>query len=124
MKLALKILMALLYIAAGINHFVNPDFYLNIMPPYIPAHGFMVALSGVAEIVLGVALLVPATQSLAAWGIIAMLLAFMPVHVHMLLHAGDLYANVPYAALVIRFPLQALLILWAWWYTRPVRALG
>ncbi len=121
MKNLLKYLMALLYIAAGVNHFVNPGFYLNIMPPYIPAHEFMVALSGVAEIVLGAALLIPATQSLAAWGIIAMLLAFMPVHIHMLLHAADLYASVPFAALVLRFPLQALLILWAWWYTKPLR---
>ena len=54
LKTGLKWLMALIYIALGINHFVNPGFYLRIMPDFIPAHEFMVAASGVAEIVLGV----------------------------------------------------------------------
>ena len=49
-------LCALLYIAAGINHFVNAEMYLRTMPPYLPAHEALVALSGVIEIVLGVAL--------------------------------------------------------------------
>lgn len=117
MKTLLKYLMAFLYIGAGVNHFVNPDFYINIMPPYIPWPAFWVAASGVAEIALGLMLLIPATTALAAWLIIAMLLVFMVVHVHMVLNPADYGA--PFAALVARLPLQALLILWAWWYTRP-----
>lgn len=118
MKTALMYLMALLYIAAGVNHFINPDFYIRIMPPYIPWHGFMVAASGVAEIALGVGLLIPATRALAAWGIVAMLLVFMVVHLHMLFNPQD-YANVSVYALLARVLFQFPLILWAWWYTRP-----
>jgi len=117
-KTASLVLMAVLYIALGINHLVNPGMYEGIMPPYLPAHTFLIYLSGVCEIVLGALLLPRATRAWAAWGIIAMLIAFMPVHIHMLVHAGD-YPDVPYWALVVRIPMQGLFILWAWWYTRP-----
>jgi uncharacterized membrane protein len=110
-------IMGLAYIAAGINHFRDPVFYLNIMPPYIPEHALMVQLSGVAEIVLGVMVLFPATRKLAAWGIIAMLIIFMTVHIHMVLNP-QLFKNVSEVFLWLRIPLQFLLILWAFWYTR------
>ena len=116
LKIGLLALMAAFYVMGGVNHFLNPDFYLEIMPPYIPAHGTMVALSGVAEILLGVLVMVPATRRWAAWGIVLMLIAFLPVHVHMLVN-NHLYAEVSTAFLWARFPLQALLILWAWFYT-------
>ncbi len=117
LKEVLKYLMAAAYIAAGVNHFANPDFYTKIMPPYIPAHETMVAWSGVAEVALGALLLDPRFRTLAAWGIVAMLVVFLTVHVHMLVNHEDF--GMPYWGLVLRLPLQALLILWAWWYTRP-----
>lgn len=110
--------MALLYIAAGINHFVNPDFYVKIMPPYFSSPLFWVQLSGVAEILLGVLLFPPKTRALAAWLIVAMLVVFLTVHVHMVMHAAD-FGDVPYGLLIARLPIQGLLIAWAWWYTRP-----
>jgi uncharacterized membrane protein len=117
LKTGLKWLMALIYIALGINHFVNPGFYLRIMPDFIPAHEFMVAASGVAEIVLGVGLLIPATQVLSAWGIVAMLVAFFLVHGDMIARPAN-YPGVSATALWVRFMLQFVLIAWAWWYTR------
>ena len=124
-KLVLKVVMAAFYIFSGFNHFRDPGFYLNIMPPYIPAHGAAVALSGVAEVLLGTLLLWRRSRRLAAWGIIAMLIAFLPVHLHMLMHSS-LYPEVPVLFLWLRFPMQAVLVLWAYWYTldidRPARA--
>jgi uncharacterized membrane protein len=111
-------LMAVLYVAAGVNHFLNPAFYVNLMPPWLPAHLFLVHLSGVAEIALGLGLFIPVLRAAAAWGIIAMLAAFMPVHLHMLANAAD-YPEAPYWGLVLRIPLQGLLAAWAWAYTRP-----
>ncbi len=115
-KLVLKVLMAVFYVYGGVNHFRDPAFYLNIMPPYIPAHDAVVALSGVAEMLLGGLLLWPRSQRLAAWGIVAMLIAFLPVHVHMLANS-HLYPEVPLPFLWLRFPMQAVLLLWAYWYT-------
>jgi uncharacterized membrane protein len=107
-------LMSLLYTAAGIYHFVKPRFYLAIMPPYIPNHSLMVALSGVAEIVLGIALLFPATRSWAAWGIILMLVVFLPVHIYMI--TSGKFLKIPELLLYVRILLQFVLIYWAYRY--------
>ena len=110
------VIMAVAYILAGLNHFRKPKFYLPMMPPFLPAPLPLIYLSGIAEIGLGAALLVPRLSALAAWGIVALLVAIFPANVYMLMTKGKGY-KVPYSALVIRLPVQALLILWAYWYT-------
>lgn len=77
-KTTLRILLALFFVGAGVNHFLRTGFYLRMMPPYIPFHLEMVQISGVAEIVLGVLLLVPGWSAAAAWGLIALLVAVFP----------------------------------------------
>lgn len=121
LKIVLLYGMALLYIAAGINHFWHPRFYLRIMPPYLPAPQLLNYVSGIIEIVLGVLLLAKATRPLAAWGLAFMLLVFMVVHVYMLqqaLHQPDYFMS-PRAAW-LRLLLQPVLIAWALWYTKPL----
>ncbi len=113
------VLMAFAYIAAGVNHFVNPGFYISIMPLWFPWPAFWVAVSGVAEIVLGAALLVPATRAWAARLIIAMLVVFFIVHIDMLVTHGERFASTPYGFLVARIPLQFVLIAWAAVYAKP-----
>jgi uncharacterized membrane protein len=118
LRMLLGWLMGLLYIVAGINHFWHPSFYLNIMPPYLPWHEALMYLSGVIEIFLGLLIFIPRYRTLAAWAIIAMLIAFMPVHIHMLMNP-QLYPDIPEYVLWLRLPLQGVLIAWAYWYTRP-----
>ncbi len=105
------------YVAAGINHFVNPAFYLAIMPPWLPWHGPLVFLSGVAEVVLGALLCVPPTTRLAGWGLVALHVAIFPANLHMALNPGD-FPQVPPIALWLRLPIQAILIAWAYHYAR------
>jgi len=102
-------------------HFVNADFFVAIMPPYLPAHRELVWSSGVFEIVGGVAVLVPAVRSLAGWGLIALLIAVYPANLHMALHP-ELFPDTPPAAIYARLPFQFLFMLWAWWATRPEAA--
>lgn len=109
--------MAAFYVLAGLNHFVAPDFYAPMMPPYLPWHLGLIYLSGVVEVALGVGLLVSRTRAAAAWCVILMLVAFMPVHVYMLTDAAS-FPDVPIAFLWGRLPLQALLIAWAYTHTR------
>ena len=71
MLVALKWLLAIVMIFAGVMHFVAPKGYVKNMPKFIPAPEAMVAISGVFEVLGGVGLLVPATQVYAAWGLIA-----------------------------------------------------
>lgn len=117
LKTVLLYVMAFAYVAAGVNHFVSPDFYVAIMPPYLPAHLELVWISGIAEIALGLLLLWPHTRAFAAWGLIALLFAVFPANVHMALHPEQFDA--PAWGLYLRLPFQALFVLWAWWYTRP-----
>jgi uncharacterized membrane protein len=117
----LRIVLGVFMIVAGINHFVDPEFYLQLMPPYIPAHKLMVDLSGIAEIVLGIGLLVPhsAVSRLSAWGIIALLIAVFPANIHVYVNREEIFPGTPHALHLIRLPLQGVFILWAWWFTRP-----
>ena len=116
-KFLLKILMAAFYLLAGINHYRNPAFYLRMMPPYLPAHEALNYVSGGAEILLGLLLLVPRWTRRAAWGVIALLIAVFPANLHMALHPEQ-FADIRPLFLYLRLPAQLLLILWAYWYTR------
>jgi uncharacterized membrane protein len=109
--------MAALYVYAGILHFVKPKMYLKIMPPYMPAHLPLVYLSGLAEITLGLMLFVPATQVIAAWGIILLLLAVLPANIYMAQLGGAAF-KFPEWVVWARLPLQLVLIAWAYVYTR------
>ena len=107
------------YVIAGLNHFANPDFYRPMMPPYLPWHGGLIHLSGLAEVVLGVAVLVPRTRRAAAWGTMFLLVAVLPANLHVAVHDVPLGGAAHGAGVWnwVRLPLQALLIVWAWWYT-------
>lgn len=109
--------MALVYILAGIMHFVKPKAYLRVMPPYFPNHRALVALSGLAEILLGAALCFSITKNYAIMGVILMLLIFLTVHVHMLKNEKAA-SGIPRWILIIRIPLQFALIYWAYWYLK------
>jgi len=108
---------SLFYIASGINHFWHPGFYVHIMPDHYAHPALLVELSGVAEIAGGLGLLPAATRRYAAWGIAAMLVVFLDVHIFMLRKAGH-FAEVPMWLLWARLPLQFLLIGWALHYSR------
>ena len=116
-KIVSKIIFGVLFIAAGANHFINPKFYVSIMPPYLPWQSALVVISGIAEIALGIGLLIPKTSPYAAWGVILLLIAVVPANIHMATHP-ELYPTIPSIALWVRLPLQAGLILCAYWYTR------
>ena len=113
-------LMATLYIAAGLAHFLATRLYASIVPDYLPAHRELVLLSGALEIAGGLGLLFPPTRRLAAWGLIALLLAVFPANLWMAQHPGR-FPSIPPWALWLRLPLQIPLIAWAWLYARPAR---
>jgi len=107
------------WIVAGLNHFLMPAFYLGIMPPYLPAHLALVQFTGVLELAGGIGVLLRATRALAGKCLVALLIAFLPVHVHMVANPEAFVAQgIPYWALWLRFPVQALFIAWASWATR------
>lgn len=117
MKIALLYFMALIYVAAGVYHFVNPKLYMKIMPTYLPYHLQLIYISGVIEIVLGILLIPEGTRSIAAWLIIAMLIAIFPANIQMAINFWQ--KNSPSLWMAIaRLPLQGVLIWMAWLYTK------
>ncbi len=117
MIVASLFLMASIYILAGLNHFRIPEFYLQMMPPYLPAPLFLIYLSGFIEVGFGILLFFKKTRKITAYGIILMLLAFMPAHVYMYQQGGAQF-QVPDFVLLIRIPFQFVLMAWAFIYTK------
>ena len=111
------LLQSLFYVTSGINHFWHRSFYLRIMPDHYSHPDTLVQISGVAEILGGIGLLVPATRRAAAVGISIMLVVFLDVHQFMLRHP-ERFPQTPAWILWARLPLQAVLIAWAWRYVR------
>jgi uncharacterized membrane protein len=112
-----KWIIGVLFVAAGIAHFVAPGFFMKIMPPYLPLHRELVLVSGVAEVLLGVLLLVPRTSRYAAWGLIALLIAVFPANIYVYQNRES-FPQLPPLVHLLRLPLQGVLILWAYAYTR------
>ena len=112
--------MAAAYIAAGFNHLMNPAFYVAIIPPGLPNPEWLNVISGLAESVLGVFLLEPRVRFLAAWGIIALLVAVFPANVYVAMENVGVDGPGTGAGMLnwVRLPFQAVFVLWAWWYTR------
>ncbi len=108
-----KYILAALLITAGILHFLRPKFFMKIMPDYVPAHHALVLASGVAEIICGVLLLFPSTQTVGAYLTIALLIAVFPANVEM---SRKYYAKKKkgFWLTILRLPLQILLIWWAY----------
>jgi uncharacterized membrane protein len=117
MKMMSLYIMSVIYILAGLNHFRAPQFYRPLMPPWIPLHNFLIYFSGALEIILGAGLLWKPTQISSAWGIIAMLIAFLPVHFFMYQARTTLFKKIPSSVIIARIPLQVVLMGWAYIYT-------
>jgi len=112
----LRVVLGLFFVTAGIAHFVRPERFLEIMPPYVPWHREMVYLSGGFEIAGGLGLLIPALRRAAGWGLIALLVAVFPANVQMFCNFLDQQGwSVWTIVWLVRLPLQIPLILWVWW---------
>ncbi len=123
MKSFLRWLLAVFMVAAGTYHFVVPATYAAMVPAALPWPYALVYISGVAEILGGLGLLHPRTRRLAAWGLIALLVAVFPANINMAINELPLGERaVPAWTLWARLPLQAVAIAWAYWFTRPDRA--
>ncbi len=121
LKRASLLLLSFFYIMAGINHFAKPDFYQPMMPPALPAHDLLIWIAGLAELALGVGVLIPETRRWAAWGIITLLIVVVPANIHIAVNNISIGGGSEGAGFLnwLRVAFQPVLILWAWWYTWP-----
>lgn len=120
-------LMGLFYVLAGAMHFVAPRLYEQVVPPELPRPRALVYLSGAAEVVLGIGVMLPRTRRVSAWGIVALLAAVFPANLHVAVRDVE-FEGVPAWArdppdwvALVRLPVQGLLALWALRYARDPR---
>jgi uncharacterized membrane protein len=100
----------------GINHFLNPEFYVPFVPSWISLE-LANWSSGILEVIFGVGLFFPKSRRWSAWGAFGLMLCFLPLHV------WDVFRDDPAigsaTAAYIRLPVQFLFIAWTWWLAQP-----
>jgi uncharacterized membrane protein len=111
--------LAVAMIIVGLTHFWRPDQYALIVPPQLPYPIALVYISGFFEILGGIGLLIPFVSVAAAWGLIALYIAVFPANINMAVN-DIVLEGIPHNPTFYwaRLPLQAVLIAWAWWFTR------
>ena len=107
-------LLAVFFVIAGAYHFVNPNVYLPMMPPWLPWHRALIAVSGAAEIVGGLAILPRATRHWGGWWLIALLVAVFPANIQIALYGLPALKVAPWV-LWARLPMQGVMIWWIYW---------
>jgi len=108
-------LLSLLFVSAGISHFISPEPFLAIVPPYLPAALFLVYLSGAAEILGGLGIWIQPIRKWAGWGLVVLLVAVFPANVYGFQNGMKISGeSVPEWILLLRLPLQAILFWWVY----------
>ena len=111
--------MSISYTYVGVRHFIDPDFFLAIMPNYLTFHLEFVYLSGIAEVVMGLMLLSKKTRKTGAIGIIILLIFVFPANIHLVQsELSQSLLGVTKSQSIYRLPFQGLFILIAYWHSK------
>tara|TARA_B100000029_G_scaffold47055_2_gene43217 strand:+ start:2177 stop:2551 length:375 start_codon:yes stop_codon:yes gene_type:complete len=114
------IIMSFFYIYIGIQHFIDPSWFVQIMPPYLPFHYEAVYISGFFEIIFGILILVPKTRYVASWGLILLLISVYPANIYLAFNEAPQQAIgiSQFFASWIRLPIQFIFIGLAYWHSK------
>ena len=112
--------MAYFYTKIGLDHFINPTYYMKIMPPYLPFHLELIYISGIFEILLGFMLLFEKTRFYAGWSLMLLLIAVYPANIYLAFsqEAQESLKISHFLASWIRLPLQFVFIALAYWHSK------
>ena len=119
LKLITILIMAYFYISVGIKHFTEPEWFLQIYPPFLPFGLAAVYISGFFEVLFGIMLLIPKTRYYAGWGLIGLLIAVFPANIY-LAYTNGAAMDISAATAWGRLPFQALFIALAYWHSKDV----
>ncbi|WP_111684294.1 DoxX family protein [Winogradskyella tangerina] len=113
----LRIILVGFYVFAGAYHFINPEFYSDLIPDYLPYPLAINYLSGALEIVLGLGVAFPKTRLLAVKGLIILLILFIPSHVDFIIKGScveSAFCVSPWIAWVRLLVIHPILMYWSW----------
>ena len=118
-KLFTILLMSIFYVRIGVHHFLDPEYFLNIMPPFLPYHLELVYISGFFEILLGLLLIFPKYRFYTSWGLIILLIAVFPANIYLApSEIAQQGLDVSKEVAIWRLPFQALFIGLAYWHSK------
>ena len=116
LKTVSRYIMSLFYVSVGINHFLNPEWFVKIVPPMLLEFDYeLVYLSGVCEVIFGLLILIPKARYYAAWGLILTLAAVFPANIY-LAQTNGVAMDTTAAVAWYRLPFQTVFILLAYWH--------
>ena len=118
-KLITVYFMSIAYTYVGVRHFIDPDFFLAIMPNYLSMHLFFVYLTGLMEVVFGTLLAFRKTRKFASYGLIVLLLIVFPANIHLVeSELSQSILEVSKEQTIIRLPFQGLFLILAYWHSK------
>tara|TARA_B110000971_G_scaffold92091_1_gene94800 strand:- start:528 stop:896 length:369 start_codon:yes stop_codon:yes gene_type:complete len=110
--LILKVVLVIFLTFGGVQHFISPNNYIPFVPSVLPFTLAIIYLFGLFEILFGLALFFKKLETIGAWGILILMLLFLPIHI------WDVFSNTPaigsHNAALIRLLIQFVLIFIAW----------
>ena len=111
--------MSIAYTYVGFRHFIDPNFFLAIMPNYLSMHLFFVYLTGIMEFVFGILLAFKKTRTFASYGIIVLLISVFPANLHLVeSELSQSILDVTKQQTIIRLPFQGLFLFLAYWHSK------
>ena len=113
--------MSVFYIYVGILHFIDPEWFLLIMPPFLSSIGLeLIYISGFFEIILGLSLLYSKSRKVAAYGLILLLIAVYPANIYLAFNqkAQQLIGISSFMASWVRLPIQFIFLGLAYWHSK------
>ena len=115
-KSILIVISSIFYTITGIKHFIESDYFLSIIPPYLPFHIELVYISGFFEILLGLMILFPKYRYYGSIGLILLLIAIFPANIYLAQSKEAQEAIGASQQIAIwRLPIQGILIWIAYW---------
>jgi len=117
------LLLITLFLLTGLNHFDNPNFYVSIIPPYLPLRYELSFIAGFFEILGAIGLLFAKTRKPSGYGLVVLLIVIFPANIHMAIHP-EYFPKYSPLSLYLRLPLQVLFIAWVYWATLREKAVG
>ena len=114
-------IMSLLYIVIGIKHFLEPDFFIAIVPPALIYKKSIVLISGLIEIIMGFLLLFQKTRKIGAWVIICVLILVFPANIYLYIsEVPREIIGISKSQALLRIPFQIPLILLSYWHSKKI----
>ena len=117
LKFITILIMSCFYMNVGVKHFVEPEWFLQIMPPNFPHHYQAVYWSGFFELLFGFLLINPKTRFIAGWGIIFVMITVFPANLYLAVNDGAVMGISKELAWG-RLPFQYVFIGLAYWHTQ------